>query len=261
MAMISSLTNPKIKELIKLKKAQERRRTGSFIIDGAREISLAIEAGQKIQEIFYCPSIVKNKKVVFEKLISGLGVEVSEKVFNKICYKDKPDGFLALAEIKDFSFKDLKLNKNPLIIVLEAVEKPGNIGAIIRTAYAAGIDAIIINDNQTDLYNPNIIRASEGLIFKEKIIIATFRETIGWLKKNKIKSLAATTTGIKKYSQADFKKATAVILGSEANGLSEKWLQVVDQQIKIPMQVGMDSLNVSVSAAIIIFEALRQRGF
>ena len=147
-----------------------------------------------------------------------------------------------------------------MIIVLENIEKPGNLGAIIRTAYAAGATAIIINDNQTDIYNPNVIRASEGYVFKEKIVSASVKETIKWLKENKIKSYGAATSGKLVYTKVDLREPLAIILGSEADGLSREWLKAANELVKIPMQKGMDSLNVSVSAAILVFEALRQRG-
>jgi TrmH family RNA methyltransferase len=153
----------------------------------------------------------------------------------------------------------IKLSNNPLLVILEAVEKPGNLGAIIRTSYAAGVDAIIINDNQTDIYNPNVIRASEGFIFNKPIVIASVEETADWLRNNKILSYAAATTGKNNYTKEKLSEPAAIILGSEAYGLSDKWLKRADKLIKIPMEKGIDSLNVSVSGAIIIYEALRQR--
>lgn len=259
MITISSLSNPKIKTISRLKKANERRLSGLIIIDGAREIELARKANLEIVELFYCPPLIKKADGRFFGLKNEQLIEVSPSVFNKICYKDSPDGYLALARPKQTELAKLKLSAKPLIIVLEAVEKPGNLGAIIRTAAAAGVDAIIINDNQTDIYNPNVIRASEGLIFSQTIIISSQAETKDWLKKNKIKSFAAATSATKKYYQADFKKGSAIILGSEAFGLSKKWLDEADTLVKIPMRSGVDSLNVSVSGAIIIYEALRQR--
>ncbi len=262
MTIIQSGDNKRVKELVRLKKASERRAQGLIIIDGAREIELAVKAGLKIRELFYCPSLIKKKNGLAGNLF-GLDsekiTEVAERAFNKICYKEKPDGFLALGETPDLNLTNLKLSKNPLIIILEAVEKPGNLGAIIRTAYAAGVEAVIINDNQTDIYNPNVIRASEGFIFVESVTVADFKTTSAWLKKNKIKSLAAATNATKDYTKVNLKGGAAIVLGSEANGLSDKWLKTVDALIKIPMQSGIDSLNVSVATAIITFEALRQR--
>jgi TrmH family RNA methyltransferase len=259
MITISSLSNQKIKDLVRLFKVNERRARGLFIIDGTREIELAVKAGVEIVELFYCPQLIKKSAPRFFGLKNEQIIEVTETVFKKICYKESPDGFLALAQKKPAELGKIKLSQNPLVIILENVEKPGNLGAIIRTAYAAGVAVIITNDSQTDIYNPNVIRASEGLIFSQPLVAATTEETQAWLKKNKIKSFAAATGADKKYSQVNFKKSSAVILGSEALGLSKKWLAAADNLVKIPMQPGIDSLNVSVSAAIIIYEALRQR--
>lgn len=259
MVTISSSNNLIIKNLVRLKKASERRQQGLIIIDGAREIELAQKTGLEIQKLFYCPALVKKGVNDFFNLDSEKITEVSETVFAKICYKEKPDGFLAVAKERITKLMEVKLSRNPLVVVLEAVEKPGNLGAILRTAYAAGVDLVIINNSQTDIYNPNVIRASEGLVFAKTVILVSQKETAAWLKKNKIKSLAAATSGSKDYFKADFKKPLAIILGSEAEGLSEKWLSEADGLIKIPMLAGIDSLNVSVSAAVIIYEAIRQR--
>jgi len=260
MTTITSLANPKIKELVQLKKASHRRQSQLFTIDGLREILAAQKAGVNLIELYYCPTLIKKwpKDQTFglnDKKI----VEVSETVFQKICYKEKSDGFLAVAEYKSLTLDQIKVSAQPLIVVLESVEKPGNLGAILRTAHAAQVDAIIINENQTDIYNPNIIRASEGCLFSQQVVIASTEETISWLQANKIKSLAAATKAIKSYTTIDLKKAIAIILGSESEGLSNNWLKKADGLIKIPMKSDIDSLNVSVSAAIIIFETLRQR--
>jgi len=209
--------------------------------------------------LFYCPELAREGIGEFNNRKDLEIIEVNEKVYKHICYKDKPDGFLALAEAKNLKLDDIKLKQNPLVIILEAVEKPGNIGAILRTAYAVGADAVIINDIKTDIYNPNIIRASEGHIFTNQVIVSSVKETISWLKKNKIISLAAATKSSKSYTKVNLKEGIAIVLGSEAEGLSKEWLSNAEKLIKIPMNRGIDSLNVSVSAAVILFEALRQR--
>jgi TrmH family RNA methyltransferase len=219
---------------------------------------VAIEADWEIKTLFYCPELAGAINNFFG-LTEDKIIEVPKKILGKISYKEKPDGFLAVALAKDKELEKVKLSQNPLVIILEAVEKPGNLGAIIRTAYAAGVDAIIINDSQTDIYNPNVIRASEGYVFKQNLVKASREETIGWLKKNKIKTFAAATDGSEEYTKTDLTGSTAVVLGSEADGLSQKWLGAADVRIKIPMRAGMDSLNVSVAAAVILFEAKRQR--
>lgn len=264
MLKISSLNNQAVKDLVRLKKAGARKEQGLIIIDGAREIELAVKSGLKIERLFYCPALIKAANGAAGKFFD-LGeekiIEVSEPVFNKICYKENPDGFLATAtRPREMFLTDFKPDKNPLIIILENVEKPGNLGAILRTAYAVGAAAVIINDNQTDIYNPNVIRASEGYVFTEKIIKASVAETIKWLKDKQIKSFGATNSGSKNYFKTDLNGPTAIVFGSEAKGLSSEWLKAADILIKIPMLTGIDSLNVSVAAAVILFEALRQRG-
>lgn len=259
MIKINSLSNKKIKEIEQLKKSRVRKKLGLTVVDGFREILLAYQAGWEIIELFYCPELIKKGDIKFFNLDDKKIIEVSSGVFNKICYKEKPDGFLAIIKSREFSLADIKLSRQPLIIILEKVEKPGNIGAILRTAYAAGVDALIINDGQTDIYNPNIIRASEGFIFLKPIINSSFTETVLWLENKEIKSVAAATSAAKNYTKINFKKGVAIVLGSEDSGLSKKWLESADELAKIKMEKGIDSLNVSVSAAVIIYEALRQR--
>lgn len=260
MDLINSVNNQRVKDLVKLQKASERREKKLIIIDGAREIESAEKSGVEILELFYCPSLIKKEVKDFFGLDREKITEVAEAVFMKICYKEKPDGYFALAKIKELGLNEITVKGAPLVIVLESVEKPGNLGAIIRTAYAVGADAIIINDSQTDIYNPNVIRASEGFVFNKQIAVAPVEETVAWLKKNKIISYAAATTGKNNYTKEKLLGPTAVILGSEAFGLSDKWLKSADKLVKIPMEKGIDSLNVSVSAAVILYEALRQRG-
>ncbi|MFA6514179.1 MAG: RNA methyltransferase [Patescibacteria group bacterium] len=259
MTNINSLENKKIKEIVKLRKAGTRKDKGVFLIDGKREIELAFKSGVDIQEIFYCPDFSPEYPSLLKKVPENKLIIVSKLVFQKISYKESPDGFLAIASYQNYCLDDVKLSANPLIIILESVEKPGNIGAIMRTAYAAGVDAIIINDNQTDIFNPNIIRASEGHIFNNQVVVASVSETATWLKKNGIKSLAAATKKSNNYLEVDLTEPIALVFGSESDGLSAQWLKSANERILIPMKDGMDSLNVSVSAAIIVFEAIRQR--
>lgn len=263
MITINSLDNKKIKDLARLRKAGERRGRELIIIDGQREIEMALGAGVEALELFYCPALITAGSELMNNFLGREAnklIEVSAMVFQKICYKEKPDGFLLLAKEPVRSLDNIKLGKNPLVIILEAVEKPGNLGAIIRTAYAVGAEAVIINSNQTDIYNPNVIRASEGFIFIEPVVKAGFTETEAWLKKHKIKSLAAATKAKEDYHNVNLKGPVAIVLGSEASGLSTQWLKAADKLVKITMKKGIDSLNVSVAGAIIAFEALRQRG-
>lgn len=261
--IITSAKNPLVVEVCRLHKASVRKEQNSVIIDGAREISLAIKAGWEIDRLFYCLSLVKSEITGHHSLF-GLGqekvIEVSEAVFKKICYKENAEGFLAVAKRRAASWPEESLTEQSLVLVLEKLEKPGNLGAIMRTAAAAGVAAIIINDNQTDIYNPNVIRASEGEVFNQVVVVSTKEETKDWLKRHKFKTIAAATNGRRSYTKVDLHGRLALVLGSEADGLGAFWLENADELVKIPMLSDQDSLNVSVSAAIIIFEALRQKG-
>lgn len=257
--MITSLVNKTIKDAAALKKPGRRKKDGLILIDGFREIEMALHAQVEITSLFYCLELTDEKSDILNLVDSEKRIEVSAAVFKKICYKENPDGFLAVARPKNKGLEDLKLSAEALVVVLENVEKPGNLGGIIRTAYAAGVEAIILNSEQTDIYNPNVIRASEGHVFKEDVVSAPVIETIAWLKKNKIKSFGAATIGAKVYTEVDLRGRVAIVLGSEAEGLGKKWLEEADKLIKIPMKEEIDSLNVSVAAGLIIYEALRQR--
>ena len=255
--IITSVQNERIKEIIRLRKPRERRKQDLIIIEGKQEIELAEEAGLEIVELFYCQDFAGSKK------IAGLSEEiitpVVPAVFEKISYRENPDGFLVLARLKYLELGKIKLSQKPLIIILESLEKPGNLGAILRSADAAGVDAVIVADPKTDIYNPNVIRASLGTVFTNQVAAASTEEARNWLAKNKIKSLAATPEAKKIYTEADYKGAVAIIMGEEHPGLSKDWLEKVDEKIKIPMRGKIDSLNVSASTAIILFEAVRQR--
>lgn len=256
MELISSLQNEKIKNIVKLREtSRERKKQALFLIEGRREISLAAKAGVEIENIFYCFDYAKGKnKIGAEKII-----DVSKNVFDKISYRENPDGFLAVAEFVELKLENVKLSHNPLIIILEAVEKPGNLGAILRTSDAAGVDAVIVNDLKTDIYNPNVIRASQGAVFTVPVVLSSFEKTAEFCEKNKIKTFAAAPAAKKQYIEMNYSRGCAVVMGAEDKGLSEKWIKSADENIKIKMSGKIDSLNVSVSAAIILFEILRQR--
>lgn len=253
--LITSAANPLIKELVALKTSNKRKKLGLIVLEGDREIELALSAGWTLETVFYCPEMFPTG----EKIPAHKTYTLTETLMEKVACSEHPRGVLATAKPKYSSLSNLKLNKYPLVIVLETVEKPGNLGAILRTAYAAGVDAVIVNDPQTDIYNPNVLRASMGRVFSVPTVVATRAETIAWLKSRKIKSYAAVTIANKFHFETNFKSGAAIILGAEATGLSETWLKAADEQIKIPMKNDIDSLNVSVSAAVIIYEAQRQR--
>lgn len=259
MKKITSLLNPEIKELYKLKKSRNRKSSNKFLIDGERELEIAISSGVKIEKIFICEELSSSSQIFIKKHDKNLITLVSSDVFKKLAYKEKPDGFLALAIKENKTLKNINQNKESIVLILEAVEKPGNLGAIIRTAYAAGLKTIILTENQTDVYNPNVIRSSEGMVFKLNIIESSSEDALSWLKSNKIKIYSTTIEKGVDYSKNKYESKSALVFGSEANGLSSFWLDVCDKKIKIPMAPNIDSLNVSVSVAIILFEMLRQK--
>lgn len=258
---ISSTQNPKIKNILALEKPRERRKQRLFVIEGIREIKMAIDAGYKMSNLFYCEDIVKPDVLRSLGAEERLLIPVTKTVFDKIAIRENSGGVLAVAEQKTHRLDQLSLRQNPLVLVLESVEKPGNLGAVLRTADAAGLDAVIICDPQTDFYNPNVIRSSIGCIFTNQVASATSEETISWLKQNNI-SIYCTYLGASiPYHQVDFTKPSAIIMGTESTGLSPLWVSHATANIIIPMQGKIDSINVSTAAAVVVFEARRQRGF
>ena len=258
---INSVVNPKIKKIAKLLKDGPGRQAEQIIIvDGSREIHEAVKAGWKIKEFFYCPDFSKDNDLCHDLWsLSSNNYILSKKVFDKISYKKNPDGYLAVLKAKSRKLEDVKIGEKPIVLVLESVEKPGNLGGIIRTAYAAGVDLIILNDQKTDLYSPNVIRASTGFLFSMPIVMASFPETISFLEKNKIQIFNTSIDDSNSYSSEDFKGSSAFVFGTEAWGISDAWKNTEVKKIKIPMRPGVDSLNVSVSVGIIVYEAIRQR--
>ena len=263
MEQITSLQNLRIKNIVALQeKSRERRKQQLFLIEGLREINIAIESGYTLKSVFVCTDIIPNYTSVLYGIVEGLDVfEVSRAVFDKIAYRENSGGILAVAVPKSLAIEDIKVGNNPFIIILESVEKPGNLGAILRTADAAHVDAVVVCDPLSDIYNPNVIRSSIGCLFSNQVAVCTSKEAVAWLHKNNIASYAAELTASQWYYQTDMKKACAIIMGTESDGLTDFWLQNADTRIKIPMRGKIDSLNVSVSTAIITFEAMRQRGF
>jgi len=263
--IISSLQNPLIKNIILLEeKPRERKSQNLIVIEGFREIRLAALSGFTITTLVYCKELIDNQELnnLLTHTISSFEMaEVPLDIYNKLAYRKDYGGVIALANPKRLLFRDIKLSRNPLILVLESVEKPGNLGAILRTADAANLDAVIICDPQTDIYNPNAIRSSIGCIFTMPVVTSSTEHTIMWLKSNRINMFGTALTATHYYHESDFSHASAIIMGSEASGLSQKWLDETDHLIKIPMNGKIDSMNVSASAAIVVFEALRQRNF
>lgn len=264
MKTITSIQNSIVKQLIQLKdKSRTRKKSGEFVLEGVRELQLAIKGGYTIQSIWFDPDIM-----ALDQLIQLTGIQNSEhyiqitkEVYQKLAYRQTTEGVIAVAHSKPHDLDQLVLGKNPLILVAEAPEKPGNIGALLRTADAANLDAVIIANPKTDLYNPNIIRSSVGCLFTNQIATASTEAIIEFLQSKNISINAAALTASVNYSEVDYTKPSAIVVGTEDTGLSKAWLQNSNKNIIIPMQGEIDSMNVSVSAAIIIFEAKRQRGF
>lgn len=258
---ITSTQNPKVKSLLALEKPRERRKQQLFVIEGKKEIGLALEAGYKIGNIFFCDEIIGAEEVGKLFRDDKLLIPVSKDVFDKLAVRENSGGMIAVAEQKLHTLDRITLSNNPLVLVLESVEKPGNLGAILRTADASGVDAVIICDPQTDFYNPNVIRSSIGCIFTKQVAAATSEETINWLKKNNIQIYCTYLKASKLYHLTDYTQPAAIVMGTESTGLSDTWVKNSDANIIIPMQGKIDSMNVSTAAAVVVFEAKRQRGF
>lgn len=257
---ISSLQNTKVKQLVALQqKSSERRKQGVFVVEGIRELQHCLNAGYTINSIFFCPELTDTGALSSLLSESITSYEVSPEVYEKIAYRGSTEGVIATVQSKQLALKDLHLSKQPLLIVLESVEKPGNLGAILRSADAAGADAVIICDPLTDLYNPNLIRSSIGAIFSVPCIACSSDDCINFLKQNNINILTAQLQDSKLYYDTDMTCGTAIIMGTESTGLTDVWRKAADAHIRIPMLGQLDSLNVSVSAAILLFEAVRQR--
>jgi TrmH family RNA methyltransferase len=258
---ITSVQNPFIKSLVLLQeKAKSRKQTGTFIIEGKREIEIAIKGGYEMETILFYPEICSETQA--KKIAKTADqIEINKDVFQKLAYRDTTEGILAVAKTKSLKLSDLVLSDHPLILVAEAPEKPGNIGALLRTADAANLDAVIIANPKSDLYSPNIVRSSVGCLFTNQIATGTTDEIITFLKERRINFYCATLQNSTSYHTQDYTTPTALVVGTEATGLTQEWRDAATQNIIIPMQGEIDSMNVSVAAAILIFEAKRQRGF
>lgn len=260
--IITSLQNPLIKQTFGLREASVRRESQLILIDGIREIERAHHAGVEIDKILICrPLLQRRQSQQLSALLkeSSKIIEVNQRVFEKMAFGQRLEGLLAIARIPHKAISDLKSKAQGLYVIVESLEKPGNLGAILRTCDAAGVDGLLIADLKTDLYNPNVIRASTGCVFTVPTAIADHQAILDFIKRYKIKTCGLFPQGHQEYHQADLTGPLAIILGSEDKGLSDFWHQHADTSMKIPMQGQADSLNVSVCAAIVIYEALRQR--
>jgi len=280
--IITSAQNPKIKNLLLLQeKSKARREQGLFVVEGRRELEHCLEAGFQVRTLFICPELAGDEALsraftrtgprsgaeerasspanTLSPVKEPLVIEIPENLYRKIAYRESTEGIIAEVECKERRLEDLELSEHPLVMVLESVEKPGNLGAVLRSADAARADAVIVCDPLTDLYNPNLIRASLGGIFTVPTVAASSEETIAWLKARGIRILTAQLQDSSWYYDIDMTVGTALVMGTESTGLTDIWRRAADAHIRIPMLGRLDSLNVSVSAAILLFEAVRQR--
>jgi TrmH family RNA methyltransferase len=260
--VISSTQNPRIKHLVALRDRRQREADGLMLVEGYAELSLALEAGKPVA-LYYCPEIVRHPDQLQlldqARQVGAELVEVSERVFEKVAYRENPDGWLAEFPLLHRRLDELSLGPNPLIVVVEAIEKPGNLGAILRTADAAGVNALISCDPVTDLGNPNVVRASKGAVFSVPVAEAGTWETLAWLRARGIRTIAATPQATLSYTDVDMRAPTAIAVGAEKPGLSRTWLEGADVGVLIPMVGRVNSLNVSIASALLIYEAIKQR--
>lgn len=260
---ISSLQNPRVKQLVKLRDRRPRDEAGVFLVEGYREIRRALEKGVRLQEIYFAPdwylggnepALLAQAEAAGAKLF-----ELTKEAFAKVAYRERPDGLLAVAPQWRRTLADLALPETPFLLVVEAIEKPGNLGTILRSADAAGCDAVIVCDPVTDIFNPNVVRASTGVLFAVPLVVADSATVQEWLAARGIRTVATTPAAKTLYSDADLRGPLAVVMGSEQYGLSDFWLERADLPVRIPMAGQADSLNVAMATIITLFEAVRQR--
>jgi TrmH family RNA methyltransferase len=260
---ITSFSNPRIKSVVRLSRKSERITTGLMPVEGIREISRAADAGIEFREAYYCPAIAggSDERTLLERLASSGAemIEVPAEIFGKIAYRESVGGIVAIAARRDRPLDDIPPGPDPLLLVVDHLEKPGNLGAIFRSADGAGVTGIIVSDPSAELSNPNVIRASIGTVFTVPSAVAPAADAITWLKRGGISIVAAATDAETPWDEADLTLPSAIVLGSEDRGLGDEWLNASDVRVKIPMRGAADSLNVSATAAILLYEALRQR--
>lgn len=254
---ISSLQNPRIKNIVKLREdKRQRQKDGLFLVEGRDELAHAISAGFVPRTIISAPELISTHlEILADEMIT-----VTRNVFEKVSYRENPDGWLGIFPVPSRSLDQLGLSNVPLVIVAESIEKPGNLGAILRTADAAGADMLLLCDPRVDLWNPNVVRASRGALFSVPAMEIDHASAFDWLKAREIQILAATPGASKVYTSIDLRKPTAIAVGTEDKGLTDFWLDHADEKVLIPMFGRVNSLNVSIATALIIYEAVRQRG-
>lgn len=260
---LTSPANPRVKHVVKLRQRSHREAQQQLLIEGYREIKRALENRQSLQELYTCPPLfqgVNETALIAAAHAQGADLyRCSERVFRKMAYRDRPDGLLAVGPQIHRKLQDLILPETPLLVVAEAIEKPGNLGTMLRSADATGADAVIVCDRCTDINNPNVVRASTGALFSVPVAEAAGAETLTWLRQNNIRTVATTPHTDSLFWQADLRGPCAIIVGAEQYGLSRAWLDAADMQVRIPMRGNADSLNVAAATTLLLYEALRQR--
>jgi len=256
---ITSLQNPKVKQALALEKSRERKKQGRFLVEGLRELNLAIQSGYQPISVFFDAAQVDAEILIASGIAEELLLPVHQNVFSKLAYREHTAGVVAVLQSRTHQLAELSLPSNPLILVLESVEKPGNLGALLRTADASNVDAVIVCDPLVDFYNPNVVRSSVGGLFTRQLAACTSAEAIDWLRQQNIAIYCTHLQAAQPYHQTDYRGPSAIVMGTEATGLSEIWVEHATQNIIIPMRGVVDSMNVSVAAAVVIFEAVRQR--
>jgi TrmH family RNA methyltransferase len=261
---ITSLQNPRVKQIVKLRDRRPRDEAGVFLVEGYREIRRALEKSMALRELYFAPEwfLGENEPaLIAQAQAAGAQIfELSKEAFAKVAYRERPDGLLAVAPQWTRTLAELPLKPAPFLLVVEAIEKPGNLGTILRSADAAGVDALIVCDPVTDLFNPNVVRASTGVLFSVPVVVSESAPVRTWLRARGIRAVATTPAAQALHTEADLRGPLAIVMGSEQYGLSEFWLKESDAQVRIPMAGQADSLNVAMATIITLFEAVRQRG-
>ena len=260
---LTSAQNPRVKRVVKLRQRRQREREQAFLIEGFRELTRAMEGQFPVQELYVCPELYlgDNEPALVEEVVARGAdcFEVTRALFEKMAYRDRPEGLLAVAPIADWGLDRLDVSGAPLFVVATSIEKPGNLGTILRCADAAGARGVIVCDQVTDIFNPNVVRASIGNLFTVPVAVAPTDDLLAWLRKNKIRSIATSPYATTCYYDANLAGPVAMVLGSEQYGLTEEWLAEADASVMIPMAGRADSLNVAMATAVLLFEASRQR--
>ena len=262
--ILNSLQNPRVKRAVRLRRRSHRDELGLMLIEGYREVKRALDNGHPLHELFFCPPLFQgaNEPALLERCARAGAelLECSPAVFEKLAYRERPEGLLAVGPQVRRALAELRLPADPLLVVAESIEKPGNLGTILRSADAAGAHAVLVCDRCTDINNPNVVRASIGTLFSVPVVETGSAEAAAWLARHAVRIVATTPHTDTLYTEVDLRGGVAILLGTEQYGLSAEWLARADARVRIPMLGQADSLNVAAAATILLFEAVRQRG-